>query len=74
MTGLFLDLSDYYTDPVIEEIDRGMMPAEEYDIIPSRSNVEGWDKTKITRGIDKRPRKKETTCYTFSFVIRKLVS
>jgi hypothetical protein len=59
MTGLFLDLSDYYTDPVIEEIDRGMMPTEEYDIIPSRSNVEGWDKIKNTRGIDKRPRKKK---------------
>ena len=58
MTGLFLDLSDYYTDPVIEEIDRGMMPVEEYDIIPSRSNVKGWDKIKNTRGIDKRPRKK----------------
>lgn len=59
MTGLFLDLSDYYTDPVIEEIERAMMPTEEYDLIPSRSNVKGWDKTKITRGIDKRPRKKK---------------
>lgn len=57
MTGLFIDISDYYTDPVIEEIERAM-PAEEYDIIPSRSNVKGWDETKITRGTDKRPRKK----------------
>lgn len=59
MTGLFIDLSDYYTDPVIEEIERGMMPAEEYDIIPSRSNIKGWEDITNTRGIDKRPRKKK---------------
>lgn len=46
MTGLFIDISDYIPDPVIEEVDRAIRligtPIEEYDLIPSRSNIEGW--------------------------------
>lgn len=63
MTGLFIDISDYIPDPVIEEVDRAIRligtPIEDYDLIPSRSNIEGWENIRETRGADKKPRKKK---------------
>lgn len=38
MTGLYIDISDYYTDPIEEEVERVIDLHEEYDIIPSSSN------------------------------------
>jgi hypothetical protein len=42
MTGLFLDLSDYYTDPIEEEFE--VFLNESYYFIPSISNTKGWAK------------------------------
>ena len=42
MTGLFLDLSEYYTDPIEEEFE--VYLNETYYLIPSISNRKGWDK------------------------------
>ena len=44
MTGLFLDLSEYYTDPIEEEFE--IFLNESYYFIPSISNKKGWDKGK----------------------------
>ena len=41
MTGLFLDLSEYYTDPIEEEFE--VYLNETYYLIPSISNKKGWD-------------------------------
>lgn len=44
MTGLYIDISDYYTDPIEEEVERVIKDNEEYDIIPSSSNFKNWGK------------------------------
>lgn len=41
MTGLFISLDEYYTDPIEEEFEELKM-REEYNIIPSISNSKEW--------------------------------
>lgn len=41
MTGLFISLDEYYTDPIEEEL-QGLQMREEYIIIPSISNSKEW--------------------------------
>lgn len=41
MTGLFISLDDYYTDPIEEEL-QGLKMREEYNMIPSISNSKEW--------------------------------
>lgn len=41
MTGLFISLDEYYTDPIEEEF-QGVMMREEYIMIPSVSNSKEW--------------------------------
>jgi hypothetical protein len=43
MTGLFIALDDYIIDPIEEEVMRAMIE-DEYIIIPSKSNIEGWER------------------------------
>ena len=45
--GLLLDISEYVPDPIEDETERALRLLqlnEEYDIIPSVSNIEGWPK------------------------------
>ena len=42
MDDLYLDLSPYYTDPIEEEFE--VFLNETYYLIPSISNIKGWDK------------------------------
>lgn len=41
MTGLFISLDEYYTDPIEEEFEEYLN--ETYYLIPSISNFKGWD-------------------------------
>ena len=41
MTGLFISLDEYYTDPIEEEL-LGLKMREEYNMIPSISNSKEW--------------------------------
>ena len=41
MTGLFISLEEYYTDPIEEEFEEYLN--ETYYLIPSISNFKGWD-------------------------------
>lgn len=41
MTGLFISLDEYYTDPIEEEL-QGLKMREEYIMIPSISNSKEW--------------------------------
>lgn len=63
MTGLYISIDDYIPDPILEEVDKAIRligtPIEEYDLIPSRSNNKGWENSRNTRGVDKKPRKKQ---------------
>lgn len=43
MTGLFIALDEYIIDPIEEEVMRAMIE-EEYIIVPSKSNKEGWER------------------------------
>ena len=45
MTGLFLDLSEYYTDPIEEEFEVYM--DEQYYYIPSISNKPDWALSRV---------------------------
>lgn len=61
MTGLFISISDYVDDPEVEEVDKAIQALEEiegYYLIPSRSNVEGWEDAPYERHGDSHPRKK----------------
>ena len=40
MTGLFISLDEYYTDPIEEEFEEYLN--ETYYLIPSISNFKGW--------------------------------
>lgn len=48
MTGLYIDISDYLPDPIEEEMQRAIrligLPIEEYTMIASISNDEGWER------------------------------
>ena len=48
MTGLFIDINEFIPDAIEEEVNKAIrligIPIEEYTIIPSKSNKEGWDK------------------------------
>lgn len=59
MTGLFISIDDYIITPEEEAVERALeqLINEDFIIIPSRSNILGWEKKKEKRGPDKKPRK-----------------
>lgn len=59
MTGLFISIDDYIITPEEEAVERALeqLINEDFIIIPSRSNIPGWEKMKGKRGPDKKPRK-----------------
>ena len=60
MTGLFLSVDEYIPDPEAEAVERAikyLTIGEDYDIVPSRSNIEGWETMHEPHGADRRPRK-----------------
>lgn len=40
MTGLFIDISDYITDPIEEELEQPI--EEEYTMVSSIANTRAW--------------------------------
>lgn len=59
MTGLFISIDDYIITPEEEAVERALeqLINEDFIIIPSCSNIPGWEKMKGKRGPDKKPRK-----------------
>lgn len=59
MTGLFISIDDYIITPEEEAVERALAQLinEDFIIIPSCSNIPGWEKKKGKRGPDKKPRK-----------------
>lgn len=59
MTGLFISIDDYIVSAEEEAVERALAQLinEDFIIIPSRSNIPGWEKMKEKRGPDKKPRK-----------------
>lgn len=47
MTGLFISLDEYYTDPIEEEFE--VYLNEAYYLIPSISNRKGWDEQNVIK-------------------------
>lgn len=57
MTGLFISIDDYIITPEEEAVERALAQLinEDFIIIPSRSNIPGWEKMKEKRGPAKMP-------------------
>lgn len=60
MTGLFISIDDYVTDPEVEDFDKAQeaLEAEEYDYYPSPSNtggrlvfIRGWVRDYLNWGV-----------------------